>query len=316
MERRSAVALTAREREVASLISRGLTNRQIGLDLAIKERTVGAHVQNILNKLGAGNRAQIAAWAAANGAAPARVIAAMPAPPVAPATRSNAVGRPGLQFGWLAGLLLALTLVVAATDDGSQGLLPLARPPSVGSLAYQATLAGDGDGFSVRYILGDPSWSAIRFVPGAVEYSVLQPGGNTGHMVATPPFIRYFEEVELSVTPDSNVEFWMTLTNEPGGMSSHILDLSVGAEAMQLIYFIDQNTVPVSPQVAVKGLQSGRTVTISMLVNPPRYAVYLDGSPVIDVQHDVLAPYRGPGFGIFGQSGTVRLTKLRIFHLN
>jgi hypothetical protein len=99
-------------------------------------------------------------------------------------------------------------------------------------------------------------------------------------------------------------------------MSSHILDVSVGAEAMQLIYFIGQNTVSVSPQVAVSGLQSGRTVNISILVNPPRYAVYLEGRPVIDIRHDVLAAFRGPGFGIFGQTGTVRLTKLRIFHVD
>jgi len=316
MEGRPSAALTAREREVASLISRGLTNKEIGHELSISERTAGAHVQNILNKLGVSNRAQIAAWSASNATAPPRAASGMRAAPDAPAVQPNAVRRPGLRPGLLTGLLAALTLVVAATDDGSQGMLPLGRPPGIGALAYQATLAGNGDGFSVRYILGDPSWSAIRFLNGAVEYAVLQPGANTGHMVAAPSFVRYFEEVELAAIPSSNVEFWMTLTNEHGGMSSHILDLSVGAEAMQLIYFTGDNTVPVSPQVAVRGLQSGRTVTISVLVNPPRYAVYLDGRPVIDIQHDVIAAFRGPGFGIFGQMGTVRLTKLRIFHVN
>jgi DNA-binding CsgD family transcriptional regulator len=315
MEGRSAAALTAREREIASLISRGLTNRQIGLELSISERTVGAHVQNILNKLGVGNRAQIAAWSVAAAPSLAAAPARAPASVIAPAGQSSATSQARLRPGWLTGLLVALTLVVAATDDGSQLLLPLGRPPGVGALAYQATLAGNGDGFSVRYILNDPSWSAIRFLNGAIEYAVLQPGGNTGHTVALS-FVRYFEEVELAVIPDSNVEFWMTLTNDPGGMSSHILDLSTGAEAMQLIYFVGQNTVPVSPQVAVKGLQSGRTVTISVLVNPPRYAVYLDGSPVLDIQHDVLVAHRAPGFGIFGENGTVRLTKLRIYHVN
>ena len=41
-----AARLTRREREIASLISRDLTNRKIGLELSIKERTAGAHVQN------------------------------------------------------------------------------------------------------------------------------------------------------------------------------------------------------------------------------------------------------------------------------
>ncbi len=121
--------------------------------------------------------------------------------------------------------------------------------------------------------------------------------------------------VELTVTPGSNVEFWMTLTTDQTGMSSHILDLSTGAELMQLIYLEQQSSLTLSPQVAVNGLQSGRTFTVSVLVNPPRYVVYLDGRPVIDLQHDVITPHRAPGFGIFGEMGTVRLTKLRIFHV-
>lgn len=59
--------LTAREREVAALVSRGLTNREIATTLVISERTADAHVQNILNKLGFGSRAQIAAWAVEHG---------------------------------------------------------------------------------------------------------------------------------------------------------------------------------------------------------------------------------------------------------
>lgn len=56
--------LTARELEVADLIARGLTNRQIALRLVIAERTVDKHVGNILAKFGFASRAQIAAWAA------------------------------------------------------------------------------------------------------------------------------------------------------------------------------------------------------------------------------------------------------------
>ncbi|MHB8730246.1 MAG: ATP-binding protein [bacterium] len=54
--------LTAREREVAALVARGQTNREIAATLVISERTADAHVQNILNKLGFSSRAQIAAW--------------------------------------------------------------------------------------------------------------------------------------------------------------------------------------------------------------------------------------------------------------
>ena len=57
--------LGKREAEVARLVADGLTNKQIGTRLFISERTVDSHVRSILNKLGFGSRAQIAAWTAA-----------------------------------------------------------------------------------------------------------------------------------------------------------------------------------------------------------------------------------------------------------
>jgi DNA-binding CsgD family transcriptional regulator/tetratricopeptide (TPR) repeat protein len=56
--------LTRREREVATLVARGLSNRQIAAAAHISERTVESHVQHILDKLGFTNRTQIAAWVA------------------------------------------------------------------------------------------------------------------------------------------------------------------------------------------------------------------------------------------------------------
>jgi DNA-binding NarL/FixJ family response regulator len=58
--------LTRRESEVAGLVARGLSNRQIGAALHISERTAENHVQHILTKLGLQNRTQVAAWAAGN----------------------------------------------------------------------------------------------------------------------------------------------------------------------------------------------------------------------------------------------------------
>jgi non-specific serine/threonine protein kinase len=63
--------LTLREREVARLVSRGLTNREIASVLVVSERTAEGHVQSILNKLSFTSRAQIAAWAVAQGASSA-----------------------------------------------------------------------------------------------------------------------------------------------------------------------------------------------------------------------------------------------------
>ena len=57
-------ALTRREREVADLVSQGLTNRELAERLVIAERTAANHVQHILIKLGLSNRSQLAVWVA------------------------------------------------------------------------------------------------------------------------------------------------------------------------------------------------------------------------------------------------------------
>ncbi|HLW58299.1 MAG TPA: tetratricopeptide repeat protein [bacterium] len=59
--------LSLREREVAVLVARGLTNREIASQLTVTVRTAETHVQNVLNKLGLNSRAQIAAWAVEQG---------------------------------------------------------------------------------------------------------------------------------------------------------------------------------------------------------------------------------------------------------
>ena len=54
--------LSPRELEVARLVGRGLTNKQIGQALFVSERKAENHVPHILVKLGFSNRSQIAAW--------------------------------------------------------------------------------------------------------------------------------------------------------------------------------------------------------------------------------------------------------------
>jgi predicted ATPase/DNA-binding SARP family transcriptional activator/DNA-binding CsgD family transcriptional regulator len=54
-------ALTRREKEIAALVARDLTNRQIAKELVVSERTVENHVANILKKLGLHSRERVAA---------------------------------------------------------------------------------------------------------------------------------------------------------------------------------------------------------------------------------------------------------------
>ncbi|MEV6909272.1 LuxR C-terminal-related transcriptional regulator [Amycolatopsis sp. NPDC051071] len=56
--------LTSREREIADLVAKGLSNQEIAESLVIGRRTAETHVGHILTKLGFTTRTQIAAWAA------------------------------------------------------------------------------------------------------------------------------------------------------------------------------------------------------------------------------------------------------------
>ncbi len=74
--------LTAREYEIARSVADGLTNGEIAGRLGLSPKTVSAHVEHILTKLGASRRSEIAAWtvairpAAASAAAPATSVTA------------------------------------------------------------------------------------------------------------------------------------------------------------------------------------------------------------------------------------------------
>ncbi len=70
VEHRPAAApsdLSLRELEVLARLATGATNRMVACSLGITERTVATHVEHLLTKLGAGNRAGAAAYAVETG---------------------------------------------------------------------------------------------------------------------------------------------------------------------------------------------------------------------------------------------------------
>jgi NarL family two-component system response regulator LiaR len=62
--------LTERELEVLKLIAQGYSNREIGEQLGLSERTIGKYASNILDKLHLANRTQAALYALRRGIAP------------------------------------------------------------------------------------------------------------------------------------------------------------------------------------------------------------------------------------------------------
>jgi predicted ATPase/DNA-binding NarL/FixJ family response regulator len=62
-DRPQQVPLTPRERQVATLVASGRTNRQIGRVLGISEKTAEVHLHHVMSKLDVRSRAEVAAWA-------------------------------------------------------------------------------------------------------------------------------------------------------------------------------------------------------------------------------------------------------------
>ena len=60
---RRTFGLTTRELEVVTLITEGCTNKDIAKQFGISEETVKRHLTNIFNKLGVGNRLELALFA-------------------------------------------------------------------------------------------------------------------------------------------------------------------------------------------------------------------------------------------------------------
>jgi DNA-binding CsgD family transcriptional regulator/sugar lactone lactonase YvrE len=149
-----ASSLTRREREVATLVAQGLTNREIATRLFISERTAESHVEQIRGKLGFRSRVQIAAWVAAavpdDGATKSRDVDR--AEPSAPGRARPRLRRRAGVVGVVAVALLAVlalvytrlpaptaaepsTVIVAGTgerafssDGGQASATPLVRP--------------------------------------------------------------------------------------------------------------------------------------------------------------------------------------------
>jgi two-component system, NarL family, nitrate/nitrite response regulator NarL len=57
----SLTTLTARERQIVRLVSKGLSNREVASRLNLTEGTIKAHLHNIYQKLAINNRTALAA---------------------------------------------------------------------------------------------------------------------------------------------------------------------------------------------------------------------------------------------------------------
>lgn len=154
------VNLTRREREIASLVAQGLTNREIAQRLFIAERTAEGHVESIRNKLGFRSRTQVAAWvveqdrpgAAAGDRAEARQAGSPPASAagiggVVPQPTEAVAAQRGLHPAWRPGAhprawLAGVACVALAAGAGTTALVRGRTPPTIGPVIQ--TIVGTG----------------------------------------------------------------------------------------------------------------------------------------------------------------------------
>jgi DNA-binding NarL/FixJ family response regulator len=66
-EERTQPELSARETEVLQLVARGLPNKRIARELQISEKTVKAHLTQVVQRIGVTDRTQAALWAKDHG---------------------------------------------------------------------------------------------------------------------------------------------------------------------------------------------------------------------------------------------------------
>jgi hypothetical protein len=114
-----------------------------------------------------------------------------------------------------------------------------------------------------------------------------------------------------------DLAYWFYLVITPD-KKSYAVEINTADQVLQLVY-IDWNAQPakdyLGPLVSVPNLQAGQAFTISAVVNPPRFSIYLNGTHVIDVNDGRLRGEAVAGFGAFGSHGVVRIRGARIYAL-
>jgi hypothetical protein len=193
-------------------------------------------------------------------------------------------------------------------------------PLQQGSLLFEARLEGtSSDIYLPRTFRGAADASSIAFVPGAIKGSVRSSGAATSATFHMAQVSSYQGELDLRVTPGSNLDFyWVLQWPQPRDSSGqHGILVDTRRSEMTLYYKKHGVWTPerLTAAVALPGLAQGQAFTIGAKVDGSSYTLYLN--------HKQVATYSdnrdvGPGipqFGLAGGTGTVEITGARFFTL-
>jgi Protein kinase domain len=190
-----------------------------------------------------------------------------------------------------------------------------------GQLLYQATL--DGTGGSFVDTVGrekDPAKVAVRFLPGRLELTALVPQTNAGTdlNLGSNGVTTYVGDIELSTTPGSDGNFCWGLRWAVAGKLAYELCVDTEAEFVQLVVWNGQNKPPITPRIALPGLQTGRIVALTVVVRESQLTLLVDGQLAADVEdHQVPVSRTIPGLDVYSRErgATVNIHALSLYAL-
>jgi len=243
---------------------------------------------------------------------------------VVPVISFSTFGNPGLVT--ISGVRV-FTYTGSETGAASPAAVPAgARPspralPQRGALLWQAALDASGTDLRSGYVRGDAAASEVRFLPGAIEMAIREGSGEreTGASFNMPGAQTYVGELDVTVTPGTDLIFLWTLRLAPDGQSSYQVRVNTQTESMELRYRDRRADTrqALTPDVKIPGLQSGRTVTLGAVVEAARYTLFLDGQRVAEASDSRISAPTVPQVSVLSSAkgGTVRIVGARFYEL-
>ncbi|HEX2075894.1 MAG TPA: serine/threonine-protein kinase [Geodermatophilus sp.] len=246
-------------------------------------------------------------------------------------------GQDGPRRGRRKRLRLLVTAAVVLTAVVGGVALALGPPPPAdsgqaerasapadvarGELVYRAAFDAEGSSFVDTVGRGtEPSDGVVRFLPDRMELAALAPQANVGTDLRMPQGVTtYVGDLDLSVTPGSDALFCWGLRWAVQGKLAYELCVDTLAEFVQLDVWNGENKVPITPRIDVPGLQTGRPVTLTVVVLENRLGLWVDGEAVADVEDDQVPPSATiPGLDVYSRQagGTVTVHGLSLYELS
>lgn len=266
------------------------------------------------------------------------------APPVATPSTPSATLAPPLRrrpTRWIVGGAAGAVAVAAAITAGAVLVSPRAASPAVpsppsaspsarptsslaqGKMLFQAKLDAAGSDIARTNVDGDRAVQVARPSAGAIDLTAKSPGGLDLILVYSPP-LRYSAEAAL-VLKDATGGFKTDWIVVQGKSSQVFVTVEPQTETMRL-WLGDTTTDPkgqftaLTAKVDVRGMLSGRAFTVGVVIDAPRYTVFLDGVEVGSGSADVPGRDAAPLHfraccGAPGSGGTIAITDVRVYAL-